>query len=132
MFHRWDHEQAPALIPLPPTPFVLAAWAKAKIGPDLHARVDKVLYSIPWRHIGKTANVRVTATMVQFFVGGELLKARARDGASRPTSATGPPVMWNLRSCQTFPDVASGNSASSSVHAGWTLPSRAEGMTDTY
>ena len=70
--------EAPALGPLPKTPFVLATWAKAKIGPDLHARVGKVLYSIPWRHIGKTADVRVTATMVQFFIGGELVKTHPR------------------------------------------------------
>src|SRR5438132_13837216 len=45
------------LKPLPAEPFVLATWATAKIGPDLHARVEKVLYSVPWRHIGKTADV---------------------------------------------------------------------------
>jgi hypothetical protein len=30
-----------ALRPLPADPFVLATWAKAKIGPDIHARVGK-------------------------------------------------------------------------------------------
>jgi transposase len=70
--------EAPVLAPLPKTPFVLATWAKAKIGPDLHARVGKVLYSIGWRHIGKTADVRVTAAMVQFFIGGELVKTHPR------------------------------------------------------
>ena len=49
-----------ALRPLPAGPFVLATWATAKIGPDIHAQVDKVLYSVPWRHIGKTADVRIT------------------------------------------------------------------------
>jgi transposase len=67
-----------ALRPLPAGPFVLAAWATAKIGPDIHAQVDRVLYSVPWRHIGKTADVRVTATMVQFFIGGELVKSHPR------------------------------------------------------
>jgi len=66
------------LKPLPAEPFVLAAWATAKIGPDIHARVGKVLYSLPWRHIGKTADVRVTATMVQFFIGGHLVKTHPR------------------------------------------------------
>ena len=61
-----------------PAPFVLATWATAKIGPDIHAQVDKVLYSVPWRHIGKTADVRITATMVQFFIGGELVKSHPR------------------------------------------------------
>ena len=74
-----------ALQPLPADPFVLATWAKAKIGPDIHARVGKVLYSLPWRHIGKTADVRVTDTMVQFFIGGELVKTHPRKAWGKQT-----------------------------------------------
>ncbi len=74
-----------ALRPLPAEPFVLATWARAKIGPDIHAQVDKVLYSLPWRHIGKTADVRVTATMVQFFIGGELVKSHPRKARGKQT-----------------------------------------------
>jgi len=37
-----------------------------------------VLYSLPWRHIGQTADVRVTESMVQFFIGGELVKTHPR------------------------------------------------------
>jgi transposase len=67
-----------ALRPLPAEPFVLATWATARIGPDIHAQVEKVLYSVPWRHIGKTADVRLTGTMVQFFIGGDLVKTHPR------------------------------------------------------
>ena len=74
-----------ALKPLPADPFVLATWAKAKIGPDIHARVGKVLYSVPWRHIGKTADVRVTESMVQFFIGGELVKTQPRKAWGKQT-----------------------------------------------
>jgi hypothetical protein len=74
-----------ALAPLPAEPFVLATWAKAKIGTDTHARVDKVLYSVPWRHIGKTADVRITATMVQFFIGGQLVKTHPRKEKGKQT-----------------------------------------------
>jgi transposase len=74
-----------ALAPLPAEPFVLATWAKAKIGTDIHARVEKVLYSVPWRHIGKTADVRITATMVQFFIGGQLVKAHPRKDKGKQT-----------------------------------------------
>ena len=66
------------LNPLPAEPFVLATWARAKVGPDIHARVENTLYSVPWRHIGKTADVRVTATMVQFFIGGQIIKTHPR------------------------------------------------------
>jgi transposase len=74
----FDAVEKDALLPLPAEPFVLATWATAKIGPDIHAQVGKVLYSVPWRHIGKTADVRVTGTMVQFFIGGELVKSHPR------------------------------------------------------
>jgi hypothetical protein len=74
-----------ALRPLPASPFVLATWARAKIGPDIHAQVSKVLYSVPWRHIGKTADVRLTATMVQFFIGGQLVKTHPRKQRGKQT-----------------------------------------------
>ncbi len=74
-----------ALRPLPARPFVLATWARAKIGTDIHARVEKVLYSVPWRHIGKTADARVTATTVQFFIGGQLVKTHPRKARGKQT-----------------------------------------------
>jgi hypothetical protein len=74
-----------ALRPLPAEPFVLASWARAKIGPDIHAQVDRVLYSVPWQHIGKTADVRLTATMVQFFIGGQLVKTHPRKARGKQT-----------------------------------------------
>jgi len=73
------------LRPLPGEPFVLTTWAKAKIGPDIHAQVDRVLYSVPWQHIGKTADVRLTATMVQFFIGGQLIKTHPRKTRGKQT-----------------------------------------------
>jgi transposase len=74
----FDAVEKDALRPLPAGPFVLATWATAKIGPDIHAQVEKVLYSVPWRHIGKTVDVRITGTMVQFFIGGQLVKSHPR------------------------------------------------------
>ena len=44
-----------------------------------------VLYSVPWQHIGKTADVRLTATMVQFFIGGQLVKTHPRKARGKPT-----------------------------------------------
>ncbi len=81
----FDAVEKDALKPLPTGPFVLATWATAKIGPDIHAQVDKVLYSVPWRHIGKTADVRITGTMVQFFIGGELVKSHPRKVRGKQT-----------------------------------------------
>ena len=44
-----------------------------------------MLYSVPWRHIGKTADVRLTATMVQFFIGGQLVKSHPRKARGKQT-----------------------------------------------
>jgi transposase len=81
----FDSVEKDALRPLPAGPFVLAMWATAKIGPDIRARVGKVLYSVPWRHIGKTADVRITGSMVQFFIGGELVKSHPRKVRGKQT-----------------------------------------------
>jgi transposase len=81
----FDAVERDALRPLPAGPFVLASWATAKIGPDIHAQVEKVLYSVPWRHIGKTADVRITGSMVQFFIGGELVKSHPRKVRGKQT-----------------------------------------------
>jgi transposase len=81
----FDAVEKDALRPLPAGPFVLATWATAKIGPDIHAQVDRVLYSVPWQHIGKTADVRITATMVQFFIGGQLVKTHPRKARGKQT-----------------------------------------------
>jgi transposase len=73
------------LAPLPPGGFVLAEWRTAKVGPDIHASVAKVLYSIPWRHIGTTLDVRLTSSMVQFFDRGELVKTHPRKHRGKQT-----------------------------------------------
>jgi len=73
------------------TSAIVDKWARAKIGPDIHAQVDRVLYSVPWRHIGKTADVRLTATMVQFFIGGQLVKTHPRKVRGKQTGFAGYP-----------------------------------------
>lgn len=41
--------EAGALTPLPARAFELAAWSRPKVGPDIHVKVGKTLYSVPWR-----------------------------------------------------------------------------------
>jgi hypothetical protein len=67
-----------ALRELPPAPFVAASWSTAKVGPDIHARVETSLYSLPWRYLGRTVHARQTTTMVQFFIDGQLVKTHPR------------------------------------------------------
>jgi transposase len=77
--------EAGELAPLPKAPFVLAEWSRCKVGPDIHAKVGKSLYSVPWKHLGKTLDARSTATMVQLFSGGELVKTHVRKPQGKQT-----------------------------------------------
>lgn len=81
----FDAVEAGALAPLPAKPFVLATWSTCKVGPDIHAKVDKTLYSIPWRHIGAQVDARATATTVQFFRDGQLVATHGRKPAGKQT-----------------------------------------------
>ncbi|KEZ37577.1 IS21 family transposase [Frankia sp. CeD] len=89
-----------ALRPLPPAPFVAARWSTAKVGPDIHARVDGVLYSLPWRYLGQTVHARQTAAMVQFFVDGQLVKTHPRKDRGKQTDLNDYPpekIAFHLR-----------------------------------
>jgi transposase len=70
---------------LPADPFVLAQWSRCKVGPDIHVTAGRSLYSVPWRLIGQTLDARSTATMVQLFAGGELVKTHVRVARGKQT-----------------------------------------------
>jgi len=74
-----------SLAPLPADPFVLAEWSRCKVGPDIHVKVGRSLYSVPWKHIGQSLDARSTATMVQLFAGGDLVKTHVRKPAGKQT-----------------------------------------------
>ncbi|WP_338498845.1 IS21 family transposase [Streptomyces sp. SJL17-4] len=81
-----------ALLPLPDKPFVLARWSAATVGPDIHIKVGRTLYSVPWKLIGRKVDVRSTASMVQVFHDGELVKTHAAiDQGKRTDPADYPP-----------------------------------------
>lgn len=77
--------EAEALQPLPRKSFVLATWSTAKVGPDIHAKVGKTLYSIPWRYIGQRVDARETPTVVQIFHEGQLIATHGRKPQGKQT-----------------------------------------------
>ncbi|MFE6848771.1 hypothetical protein [Streptomyces sp. NPDC057686] len=84
--------EADTLPPLPETPFVLARWSSAVVGPDIHIKVGRTLYSVPWKLIGRRVDVRSTATMVQVFLDGDLVKTHAAlDQGKRTDRSDYPP-----------------------------------------
>jgi len=78
--------EAPALRVLPRTPFVLATWSSGKVGPDIHVKVARALYSVPWALIGQRVDARTTATMVQIIAGGDVVATHVRAEKGRRTN----------------------------------------------
>ncbi len=78
--------EAPALRALPRSPFVLATWSSGKVGPDIHVKVGRALYSVPWALIGQRVDARMTATMVQILVGGQVVATHVRAEKGRRTN----------------------------------------------
>lgn len=54
----FDAEEQGALGAMPRRPFELSHWSSGKVGPDIHLKVAKALYSVPWKHIGARVDAR--------------------------------------------------------------------------
>ena len=63
----FDQVERAALLPVPPTPWELAEWKKAKLHPDCHVVFAAAYYSAPHRLIGQRLWVRATAWKVELF-----------------------------------------------------------------
>lgn len=61
-----DIEQ-PTLRPLPERPYTFATWKKAKVHLDYHIEVERAYYSVPYKLIGKTVDVRISAHTLEIF-----------------------------------------------------------------
>lgn len=72
-------EQA-ALQPLPPEPFQIATWVKAKVGRDCYFYAGGGGYTAPYQYAGKDIMVRLTPRLVQAYFGYELIKTHVRVG----------------------------------------------------
>jgi hypothetical protein len=92
-------EQA-ALLPLPSSPFDLATWSRPKVGPDIHIKVGRTLYSIPWRLIGQYVDARATKHTVQVFHDGALVKthiAKPRGKQTDPADYPPEKIAFHMR-----------------------------------
>ncbi|GAC1600800.1 MAG: IS21 family transposase [Acidimicrobiales bacterium] len=81
----FDAEERPAMLELPRQAFELARWSSAKVGPDIHIKVGKALYSVPWIHIGATVDARQTVRTVEVFLDAKLIKTHVRIERGRQT-----------------------------------------------
>lgn len=63
---RYETEK-PLLKPVVPETFELCEWKTAKVHSDCHIQVERKFYSVPYRYVGRTVRVRVTAKMIEIF-----------------------------------------------------------------
>jgi transposase len=67
-----------ALLPLPAKPFDICHWEAATVQSNYHVLVDKSSYSVPAEYIKRKVDVRITATTVEIFYGGQRIAMHPR------------------------------------------------------
>ena len=69
-----------ALRALPASAYEYATWKKAKVHLDYHVEIERRYYSVPHALIGRTVDVRLTATGVEIFHRGQRVAIHLRSG----------------------------------------------------
>ncbi len=82
----------PALRPLPERPFESGVWRKGQVNIDYHVEVDHHYYSVPYQLVHETADIRIAASTVEFFVRGRRVASHVRS-AERYKATTSPEHM---------------------------------------
>ena len=76
--HLFETIERPAMLPLPPEPYVHADWRKATVGLDYHVRLEGHHYSVPHDLIRQQLWARLTASTVEIFRGGRRVACHRR------------------------------------------------------
>lgn len=71
-------EEKKYLKPLPPNPYEVAEWKKAKLHADCYVSVEANFYSAPHVHRGKELRVKITDTRVEIFLNLERIACHRR------------------------------------------------------
>jgi len=83
----FGEREQPALLALPARPFAIVQWRSVKVHPDCHVAIDRVLYSMPWQHVGKSLQAKIGERRIELFDGEALVKTHVRAGRGRQTDA---------------------------------------------
>jgi transposase len=75
---QFEELDRPALNPLPPHPYELAEWKKARVHVDYHIEIEGHYYSVPHPLIRRELDVRLTATTIECFHNGQRVAAHPR------------------------------------------------------
>lgn len=70
----FEGEERPLLRPLPQVPFEISRWVYGRrVQKNGHVAFEKNFYSVPYRHIGRSVDLRITDSMVEVFAGQDRL-----------------------------------------------------------
>lgn len=67
----FEREERQAMKPLPPVRFEIVVWKQAKVHPDSHVVFERRLYSVPFRLIGQTVDIRAKGSSITIFANDE-------------------------------------------------------------
>lgn len=70
----------PVLRTLPAHAFDYAEWARATVAPDYHIEADGHYYSVPWRLLRETVDVRMTTAMIEVLHENKRVACHVRSG----------------------------------------------------
>lgn len=70
----FESEEKPLLRPLPAVPYEICRWVyDRKVQPNCHVAYAKNFYSVSHTHVGDKVDLRVTASTLEVYMGGERL-----------------------------------------------------------
>jgi len=80
---RFLELERPALRPLPLQRYEFATWKRAKVFLDYHIEHERHYYSVPYRLIGKSVDLRITAHTIEVFYRGQAVARHLKGSGSR-------------------------------------------------
>lgn len=75
---HYEEVEREHMLAAPHEPFDVPLWTEAKVHVDHHIQVQRALYSVPTRFIGRRVRVRADQSLVQIFLGAEMIKTHPR------------------------------------------------------
>jgi transposase len=79
----------PALGPLPARRYEYATWKRAKVFLDYHVEFERRYYSVPYRLIGKSVDLRITAHTIEIYYRGQSVARHLRASGARRFTTDG-------------------------------------------
>jgi len=86
---RFEEFDKPALQPLPPTPYDLSEWSKARVNIDYHCAFDENFYSVPYTLVQEPVEIRSAPATVEIFHHGQRVASHPRS-AGKDQAITNP------------------------------------------